>query len=72
MATLSLVILLVVFFVTLGRSGVPRDDRLPWAAMNLRDVVLAVVAGCRVLHHVHDRRWGDPAWRRADDMSSDG
>lgn len=58
MATLLLLLLLTAFFAALGRSAIPRDERLPWWTWTLRDLTANVVRGIRVLADVGERqRW---------------
>lgn len=58
MATILLLTMVTVFYTALGRTTVPRDQRIPWMAMTLRDVATAVVAGFHELNRLHAQRWG--------------
>lgn len=56
MATLLFLLLLTVFLAALGRSAIPRTERLPWWSWTVRDLTANVVRGEQVLVELDQRR----------------
>lgn len=54
-ATVCYVIVVLTFFAALGRSAIPRAERIPWVRWSLRDLLANVVAGARLLVDLHER-----------------
>ena len=53
--TLCFVAVLVAFFAALGRSSVPRAERVPWTRWTARDLLANVVLGGRMLLQLDQR-----------------
>lgn len=53
--TICLVGVLLAFFAALGRSAMPRAERLPWTRWSTRDLLGNAVAGMRRLTELHRR-----------------
>ena len=55
LATLCFALVVLTFLAALGRSAMPRAERLPWARWSLRDLLGNVIAGGRRLVELHQR-----------------
>jgi hypothetical protein len=53
--TAFLVVVVVAVFAALGRSAMPRAERLPWTRWSTRDVLGNAAAGARRLSQLHQR-----------------
>lgn len=53
--TICLAVLVLVFLAALGRSAMPRAERLPLARWSTSDLLGNVVAGSRRLVQLHQR-----------------
>jgi hypothetical protein len=56
MTALVLVALLAAFLVAFSRSGIPRDQRLPWHEMDLGDLLQEMINGASRFSQLHSRR----------------
>lgn len=54
------IMLLVVFLAALGRSAIPKGERVPWRTWTLRDLAVNVVRGGRVL--LEGNEWQRQLW----------
>jgi len=52
--TICLVLGVLAFFAALGRSDMPRSERLPWTRWSARDVLGNAAAGVRRLTELHE------------------
>lgn len=55
LATILFVVVIVVFLAGLGRSTMPRSERLPWMRWSARDLLGNVLLGVRWLLELDDR-----------------
>lgn len=53
--TLLIVVALVAFFAALGRSAVPRAERLPWSRWSAKDLIGNVMLGVRRFSQLNER-----------------
>lgn len=53
--TICLAVASVAFLAALGRSAIPRAERLPWTRWTAKDLIGNVVLGCRRFVELNQR-----------------